>query len=206
MNWRMKLKILFSYLSRIENTRYTAAPLTWKQFFIQFVGGFNKSSYWPVHFSSTVSGAEFIHIGTGTAPGLAHGCYIFACKGGEIFIGDYTIIAPNVCIAGYNHNVYDFRETEVKGCIRIGSYSWIGANAVVLPGITLGNHTVVAAGAVVTSSFEEGYCIIGGNPAKLLKKLDPAACVDYIHQIPFRGYLTEEEFHANIHDLLNIKI
>ncbi|MEQ1824103.1 MAG: DapH/DapD/GlmU-related protein, partial [Fimbriimonadaceae bacterium] len=48
---------------------------------------------------------------------------------------------------------------------------WIGMNAVVLPGVTLGDRTVVAAGAVVTKSFPEGWCIVAGVPAKLLRSL-----------------------------------
>lgn len=206
MNWRLKLRILLSLFSRVKSTRNTAAPITFKLFFRQFVCGYNKSCYWPVHTSSTVSGANYIHIGIGTAPGLAHGCYVFACKGGEIFIGDYSIIAPNVCIAGYNHNLYDFRETEVKGSIRIGNYSWLGANSVVLPGIVLGDHTIIAAGSVVTTSFEEGCCVIGGNPAKLLKKLDKSSCVEFKNPVAFRGYLTEEEFNRNADKLINIHL
>ena len=45
-------------------------------------------------------------------------------------------------------------------------------NAVILPGVELGEKTVVGAGAVVTKSFKEGHCVIGGNPAKLIKKLE----------------------------------
>ena len=45
-------------------------------------------------------------------------------------------------------------------------------NSVILPGVVLGPHTVVAAGAVVTKSFEEGYCVIGGTPAKMIKKIE----------------------------------
>ena len=45
-------------------------------------------------------------------------------------------------------------------------------NAVILPGVELGDHTVVGAGAVVTKSFSEGYCVIGGNPAKIIKYIE----------------------------------
>jgi len=43
--------------------------------------------------------------------------------------------------------------------------------SIILPNVVIGDHTTVAAGAIVTKSFPEGYCIIGGNPAKIIKKL-----------------------------------
>lgn len=54
----------------------------------------------------------------------------------------------------------------------IGRNCWIGMNAVILPGVKLGDYTIVGAGAVVTHSFPEGYCVIGGVPAKKIKDLD----------------------------------
>ena len=45
-------------------------------------------------------------------------------------------------------------------------------NSVVLPGVKLGDHTVVGAGSIVTKSFPEGYCVIAGNPAKMIKKIN----------------------------------
>lgn len=44
-------------------------------------------------------------------------------------------------------------------------------NSVILPGVTLGNHTIVGAGSVVTKSFPEGNCVIVGNPGRVIKKL-----------------------------------
>ena len=44
-------------------------------------------------------------------------------------------------------------------------------NSVILPGVTLGDHTVVGAGSVVTKSFEQGYCVIAGNPARIIREL-----------------------------------
>ena len=182
------LKHLLCYtpvLKHIFRTRGTAAPIRCKYWFIQKVLGFNREAYWPMHPSSLVSGVKNISIGIGTAPGLSPGCYIQGL--GKIEIGDYTIIAPNVGIVSANHSLYDYTE-HVKGSVKIGRYCWIGMNAVILPGVVLGDHTVVAAGTVVTRSFEDGYCVIAGNPARCLKLLEKDKCVERRNRWEYRGY------------------
>ncbi|TRX50249.1 acyltransferase [Fulvivirga sp. M361] len=119
------------------------------------------------------------------------GCYIQG-KGG-IHIGDYTQIAPNVVIVSANHDVYDSRNHILEKVI-IGKYCWIGAGAKIMPGVILGDFTIVGAGAVVTQSFPDGYCIIGGVPAKQIKGLDKEKCIRYELKPTFYGYLKEEKF------------
>jgi acetyltransferase-like isoleucine patch superfamily enzyme len=97
-----------------------------------------------------------------------------------ITIGESVAIAPGVKIISRNHNIYDVWEyAEVKPII-IEDFCWLGANSVILPGVHLGKHTIVGAGAVVTKSFPEGYCIIGGVPAKILKRLDKLKCKENV--------------------------
>ena len=91
---------------------------------------------------------------------------------GKITIGSGTYIAPNVGIITQNHNNCDPSKRESAEDVRIGKACWIGMNSVILPGVTLGDHTVVGAGSVVTKSFEEGNCVICGNPARLLKRIE----------------------------------
>jgi len=58
----------------------------------------------------------------------------------------------------------------IKGKVTIGDHSWIGANAIIMPGVELGEFCVVAANSFVDKSFPP-YSVIGGSPAKLLKKI-----------------------------------
>jgi acetyltransferase-like isoleucine patch superfamily enzyme len=58
--------------------------------------------------------------------------------------------------------------------LRLGARCWVGMNSVILPGVELGENTIVGAGAVVTRSFPEGHCVIAGNPARKLRDLPPA--------------------------------
>ena len=95
-----------------------------------------------------------------------------------------------------NHNVYNLKERTKKSLVVIGNYSWIGMNSVILPGVKLGNHTIVAAGSIVTKSFPQGHCVIGGNPAKLIKKLDPEKIVPFKDDHEFHGYIPKRKFEA----------
>jgi len=90
---------------------------------------------------------------------------------GMIHIGYGTCIAPNVGLITANHKIDNLIEHEDGRDIKIGEKCWIGMNSVILPGVHLGNHTIVAAGSVVTKSFPEGKVVVGGVPAKILKTL-----------------------------------
>ena len=57
-------------------------------------------------------------------------------------------------------------------------------NSVILPGVTLGPHTIVGAGSVVTHSFPDGYCVIAGNPARLIRTLDAGQAAEVVAEGP----------------------
>lgn len=90
---------------------------------------------------------------------------------GRITIGRGTYIAPNVGLITSNHVPGDLDAHETPRPITLGKGCWLGMNSVVLPGVTLGDETVVGAGAVVTKSFPEGHCVIAGNPARKIREL-----------------------------------
>lgn len=176
------------FLRSIYETEGTGCPANFKYFFFQKVLGFNRRVPWPVHFTSSVVGWEYMTVGVNCAPGASLANYIFAGPDSPLNVGDYTVIASGVCIAGYDHDIYDITRYKSKGGVSIGRYCWIGANVVVLSGVRLGDHTVVAAGSVVTQSFEEGACVVAGNPAKIIKRLDREKLVQYQHPFIYRGY------------------
>lgn len=96
----------------------------------------------------------------------------FQAENARIVIGKGTYIANNSGLITANHNLKDLSIHNKAKDIVLGEKCWLGLNCVILPGVVLGNQTIVAAGAVVTKSFPEGHCIIGGVPAKLIKEID----------------------------------
>jgi acetyltransferase-like isoleucine patch superfamily enzyme len=169
--------------------------VNWKFWFKQKIlnQGGNKQAYWPVHPSSQVYDVENILVGIDAYPGIMKGCYIQG-KGG-IEIGNYTQIAPNVVIVSSNHDVYDSRK-QISAKVVIGKYCWLGAGCKIMPGVILGDFTIVGAGAVVTKSFPEGYCILGGVPAKKIKYLEKEKCIHYELEFKFNGYIRSSKFQA----------
>ena len=94
---------------------------------------------------------------------------------GPVTIGSHVNLAQGITVTALNHNFDDTsRLIDEQGvstkAVTISDDVWIGANAVVLPGVTIGSHSVVAAGAVVTVDVPP-YTIVGGVPAKVIKTI-----------------------------------
>lgn len=149
--------------------KFFLQDLFWKRVMRQ-----NARVPWPVHFTSQVIYPERVRLGRATFPGDSPHCYIQAINGVEI--GDCVNLAPGVGIISANHDPLENSRHLPAPPVRIGAHSWIGMNAVILPGVQLGEYTIVGAGAVVTKSFPEGWVVIAGNPARILRPLErPAA-------------------------------
>ena len=94
---------------------------------------------------------------------------------GPVTIGSHVNLAQGITITALNHN---FAEKEQRideqgvstNPVRIGDDIWIGANAVILAGVSIGNHSVVAAGAVVTKDVP-AHSLVAGVPAKIIKEI-----------------------------------
>lgn len=184
-----------------NETKLTQTPITFNMWYAQKVELKSSNAYWPVHETSQVYNPKNIYCGIETSPGYSMGNYIQGI--GKIYIGDYTQIAPNVGIISANHQLEDNRNHIIKD-VKIGKYCWLGMGSLIMPGVELGDYTIVAAGAVVTRAFKEGYCVIGGNPAKILKSINKDECVHHKSKIEYNGYIPNPKFNDFRKKFLNV--
>ena len=89
-------------------------------------------------------------------------------------IGDDVTIAGGTSLLTHDNSVIkcDLNATDYFGRIIIGDHCFIGWKCIILPGVKLGDHTIVGAGSVVTKSFPEGNVVIAGNPARIVCTID----------------------------------
>ena len=91
---------------------------------------------------------------------------------GGIYIGNDALIGHNVVMATLNHDENpEDRANLIAAPINIGNKVWIGSNATILPGVTIGDGAIIAAGAVVTKDVDE-YSIVAGVPSKFIRKVN----------------------------------
>lgn len=115
-----------------------------------------------IHIGNNVTINDFVHI----------------WGGGGVNIGDGTMIASGAKIISQTHdsNAYlsgfEYRETNIAKPVVIGSNVWIGSNASILPGVTIGDNAIIAAGSVVTRNIPKNT-IVAGVPARTLRTISP---------------------------------
>lgn len=125
---------------------------------------------------------------------IAKRCSIFGGPNNLLEIGDYSYVGMNTILNGYATKLIIGKHVSIaqnvnmmvdsgpnasesmqmvypiiKGSVRIGDHCWIGASAIIMPGVNLGNYCVVAANSYVNSSFPD-FSIIGGTPARLIRR------------------------------------
>lgn len=89
---------------------------------------------------------------------------------GGIFIGDGVLVGHNVIIATLNHGFKpENRADLIPAPVRIGNKAWIGSGSIILPGITIGENAIVAAGSVVAKDVPAN-AVVAGNPARILRE------------------------------------
>lgn len=134
------------------------------------LAGVKVGDYVRICSSVKIIGAGKLEIGDNTWIGPD----TFISASSEINIGANCDIAPRVVIVDGTHEITPDkpRVANIETChpIIIGDGCWIGANATIISGVEIGNKCVVAAGAVVTKSFED-LTMIGGVPAKVIKNI-----------------------------------
>ena len=92
----------------------------------------------------------------------------------HIYIGDCTMLGPNVVIATAGHPILpELREKALQYNlpVHIGKNCWLGAGVIVLPGVTIGDNTVIGAGSVVTKDIPANVVAVG-NPCKVLREIN----------------------------------
>ncbi|MCT4589776.1 MAG: acyltransferase [Carboxylicivirga sp.] len=119
-------------------------------------------------FCTVNNGVGKIYIGDDTRIGL--GSVLI----GPVYVGNHVRLAQNVVISALNHNYQDIELPISKQGVNtsevyVGDETWIGANAVILPGVFIGKHCVIAAGSVVTKNVPS-YSVVAGNPARVVKE------------------------------------
>ncbi len=132
---------------------------------------FNIGDYSTVEDFATINnGVGPVNIGNNSRIGIGNVII------GPVTIGNNVILAQNIVMSGLNHNYTNievpiYLQGETVSNITIEDDCWIGANAVITAGVTVGKHSVVAGGAVVTKSIPP-FSVAVGNPARVIKQYD----------------------------------
>ncbi|MBQ8393625.1 MAG: sugar O-acetyltransferase [Clostridia bacterium] len=114
-------------------------------------------------------GGHHLHFGKGIYANFGLTCV----DDTHIYVGDYTKFGPNVVLATAGHPILpELRErgAQYNVSIRIGRCCWLGAGVIVLPGVTIGDYSVIGAGSVVTKDIPSGVVAVG-NPCKVLRHI-----------------------------------
>ena len=117
----------------------------------------------------------------------------------KITIGDNVMFAPNVVVSTAGHPVDPtFRQmgTQYSLEIKIGNNVWIGAGAVILPGVTIGDNTVIGAGSIVTRSIPENV-VAFGNPCKVVREIGERDKKYYFRDLAFDQEFIDEANNQN---------
>jgi acetyltransferase-like isoleucine patch superfamily enzyme len=122
-------------------------------------------------FATVNNGVGNVNIGDDTIIGLGNVII------GPITIGNSVMFAQNIVASGLNHGYEDVDmppSQQKVNCklITIADEVWIGANSVITAGVTIGKHSVIGAGSIVTKDIPE-FCVAVGNPARIIKKYNP---------------------------------
>jgi acetyltransferase-like isoleucine patch superfamily enzyme len=135
-------------------------------FFYQRILLFNFFIPWPVHYTSYIVAHKKIKFGKCCSPGSGPFQYIQAANGIEL--GDNVQLAPGVQLISSDHDTSDYFKSLSARPIKIGSNSWIGANAVILAGVELGENVTIGAGSIVTRDIPSNSVAVG-NPCRVIR-------------------------------------
>lgn len=125
----------------------------------------HKKDFAP--FPGAVISGNFANVKVGRSVSFGGGVHLFATS--MITIGDHTMLGKQVMLHTSTHDYtkHPMWLSRIDRPIQVGSHVWIGARAIVLPGVQIGDYSVVGAGSVVTAHVPE-KAIVAGNPARII--------------------------------------
>ena len=116
-------------------------------------------------------GGRHVHFGSGVYANFN----LTLVDDAHIYVGDCVMFGPNVTVATAGHPIEPGlrrQAMQYNADVRIGSNVWVGAGAVILPGVTIGDDTVIGAGSVVTKDIPAGVVAVG-CPCRVLRPIGP---------------------------------
>ncbi len=141
-------------------------------------------------------GAHFVHFGRGVYANFN----LTLIDDTHIYVGDYTMIGPNVTLATAGHPILPElrgRGYQYNAPVHIGQNCWLGAGVIVLPGVTIGDNTVIGAGSVVTRDIPSGV-VAAGNPCRVMRKIGERDRAIYFKDRRICESLPESEWIADL--------
>lgn len=117
----------------------------------------------------------------------------------HIYIGSYTMIAPNVTIATASHPISPTLRKNLFQYnlpVHIGNCVWIGANAVILPGVTIGDNSIIGAGSVVTKDIPSNVIAVG-NPCRVLREITKDDDMEYNRGVDIPSEIIEKYINSD---------
>lgn len=138
-----------------------------KLFFTLTLQDFGKKSF--IDYDFYYRYGDKIHIGQNVT--INRGCQIFPSykiRSAQIIIKDNSVLSPGVKLFGAGHDIHSLALPDKAGQIVISENCFIGANSIIRYGVTIGQGSVIGAGAVVVSDVEP-WSVYAGNPAKKIK-------------------------------------
>ena len=159
-----RLELLYEFNATIPSQLQLRVQLLQKMF-----AEIGEDCYIEPPFHANFSG-KHVHFGNGVYANFN----LTLVDDTHIYVGDHTMFAPNVIVATASHPICPaLREKayQFNLPVHIGKNCWIGAGAIILPGVTIGDNTVIGAGSVVTKDIPAGVVAVG-NPCRVLRAID----------------------------------
>ena len=178
--------ILGAIARRLAYARYLVSPGFWRwaaaridYTIVDHIEPWTKIKRQPkTHIHPTVSFRQAQNIEIAPNVRIQPYCCLWASPNSKIVIGQFSGLGPGTTIFSSNHQfipgVPYTQQPWTEKTVTIGRDVWVGAGSIILPGVTIGDGCVVAAGSVVTKDVPPGS-VVGGVPAKLIKGREPVA-------------------------------